>query len=170
MIFAKKCFIALMMIMGFGALGTEPGLVFHAPFDKDFSAKVNGKIMDGKHSQQVLFETLSILLQPGVAGKAALIGRPESNKASHHSITYPGENIINPDHGAISFWVSPQDWNAKDKKFHIFFESAGRDSFLVIYKYYDSSDLLFLFGAQKAKSKEEQPYTLAKTSISKWEM
>jgi hypothetical protein len=165
----KQCFLALLLAITINVFA-EPEVVFHAPFDKDFSAKVNGKIMDGRHSQQVLFETLSILLQPGVSGKAALVGRPENNKSSHHSITYPGENIISTKQGAISFWVAPQDWDAKDKKFHIFVESAGTDSFLVIYKYFDSSELLFLFGAQKARSKEEQPYTLAKTNISKWEM
>ncbi len=160
----------MVLAAGLSVLAAEPEIVFHAPFDKDFSATVNGKIVQGQHSQQVLFETLATWLQPGVSGKAALIGRPENNPANHYGITYKGTDIVNPKQGTVSFWISPQDWKAGDNKFHIFFEASGQNSFLVIYKYFEGSDLFFLYGAKQGKSKQEVPWTIAKKNIRDWEM
>jgi hypothetical protein len=46
-----------------------------------------------------------MLLRPGVAGNAALIGCSE-NDLANYSISYPAE-ILNTKQGAISFWVAP---------------------------------------------------------------
>ncbi len=166
----KRNLLFMVLAAGLSVLAAEPEIVFHAPFDKDFSATVNGKIVQGQHSQQVLFETLATWLQPGVSGKAALIGRPENNPANHYGITYKGTDIVNPKQGTVSFWISPQDWKAGDNKFHIFFEASGQNSFLVIYKYFEGSDLFFLYGAKQGKSKQEVPWTIAKKNIRDWEM
>ncbi|MFA6104933.1 MAG: glycoside hydrolase domain-containing protein [Victivallaceae bacterium] len=170
MSFIKQFFFTAVLLLWIGDVTADPEMVFHAPFDKDFSATMNGKIVQGQHSQQVLFETLATWLQPGVAGKAALIGRPENNLANHYGITYKGTDIINPQQGAVSFWLSPQDWKASDNKFHIFIEASGQNSFLVIYKYLEGSDLFFLYGAKQGRSKEEIPWTVAKKNIRDWEM
>ncbi|MHB9139648.1 MAG: hypothetical protein ACYC4Q_09620, partial [Victivallaceae bacterium] len=115
----KQCFVIMLMVFALSVYA-EPQEVFYAPFDKDFSATVNGKIMQGQHTQQVLFESIGALLPPGVSGKAALIGRPENNLSSHYGITYKGTDIISPKQGSVSFWIAPQDWKASDKNFHIF--------------------------------------------------
>jgi hypothetical protein len=165
----KKFILPLLLLLCL-SLHAEPKPVFHATFDTDFTAKINGKAVPGQHTQKVVFETLSRLLQPGVEHKAALIGKIGKNPGDFFSITYPGKNIINPKQGTISFWVKPVDWRATDNKFHVFFEASGQDSFLVIYKYFDNRDLFFLYGAKKAKSRKERAYTIARKNIRNWQV
>ncbi|MCF6175653.1 MAG: LamG domain-containing protein [Victivallaceae bacterium] len=165
----RTIILTVLMLAGISVLA-EPKLIFHAPFDTDFTAKIHGKTAPGKHTQKVVFESLSRLLQPGVKDKAALIGKIGKNPGDFFSITYPGENIINTKQGTISFWVKPVDWQATDHNFHIFFEASGKDSFLVIYKYFDNRDLFFLYGAKKAKSRKERAYTIARKNIRNWKL
>ena len=104
----KQCCLAvLLFVAGFNVFA-DPEVIFHAPFDKDFSAKANGQTVTGQHTQKVLYETIALmLLRPGVAGNAALIGCSE-NDLANYSISYPGD-ILNTKQGAISclLYTSP---------------------------------------------------------------
>jgi hypothetical protein len=165
----KQCCLAVLLAVTGMNVFAGPEVIFHAPFDKDFSAKVNGQTVTGQHTQKVLFETLALmLLRPGVAGNAALIGCSE-NDLANYSISYPSD-ILNTKQGAISFWVAPQDWKADDNKFHVFFEAGGENAFLVIYKYFEWSNLFFLYGAKSGAGKGALPWTMAKKDIKKWKM
>jgi glycosyl hydrolase family 123/concanavalin A-like lectin/glucanase superfamily protein len=146
-----------------------PKEIFHAPFDTDFSAKIHGKTVSGKHTQKLSFEDLARLLQPGAEGKAALVGKTSKKPGDSYSITYPAKGLIGSQ-GTISFWVKPVDWRPTDHNFHIFFEASGQDSFLVIYKYFDNTKLFFLYGAKKAKSRKEMAYSIARKNISDWKV
>ena len=115
--------------------------VLHASFDKDFRAAAGNVAVDGKHSMQITMETLSMLLHPGVKGKASKIGVQQVNGQLEGAlIHYPGK-YINPKAGTIAFWLKPLNWDFKDRNYHLFIDAYGPKSKLVIYKYGYVNDL-----------------------------
>ena len=141
--------------------------VFHATFDRDFRANYRNGIITGKQTFELTMETLSMLLQDGIKGKAARIGAEEINGENHcSSVQYPG-TILSPETGTIAFWLKPLNWDFNDAKFHIFCEAKGPKSWLVIYKYNNAREVYFLFGTP-GKGGKGVSYVIAAARASKW--
>ena len=120
----KQVLINLMICgLSLWSVAAEVKPVLHASFDKDFRAVAGNDVVDGKHSMQITMESLSMLLHPGVKGKASKIGVQEVNGQLEGSlIHYPGK-YINPNAGTIAFWLKPLNWDFKDRNYHLFYLS-----------------------------------------------
>ena len=166
----RKKFLAILLAAGMcvsldGTNPPEP--VLHATYDLDFKAAGRNQTIEGKHSQQLTMETLSMLLYPAVKGNGARIGLQGEGGASEVSIVkYPPE-ILNPLTGTIAFWVKPVDWDFKDAKFHVMLEAGGANDWLLIYKFCDSTDLYFLYG-KKNNIGKDTGYTIAAAPAADW--
>ena len=155
-------------LLTFSIRAAELKPVFHADFDRDFRAMTTRGTILGKHASEINMETLSLLLQKGIKGKAAKIGAQEiEGKTRADYIHYPGE-IVHPEHGTISFWLKPIDWSFRDGKFHIFCEAIGPKGWLTIYKYANAHELYFLFGSNQSGGNGVS-FVLAAAPGSKWE-
>lgn len=75
-------------------------------------------------------------------------------------VLFPTDGIINQDQGAIELWIRPVDWDASDKKFHVFFEVAGTGA-LYLYKYMDSPRLLML----ATDNRDQGPYQVSEANV-----
>ena len=130
----KKRILSLLAAGMLFPLSAElPKPVIHATFDRDFRAETPKGTIQGKHSVPLNMETLSVLLQDGVKGKAARIGAETVNgKTKADYIHYPAKGL-DPKKGTIAFWLKPLDWSFKDPKFHVFCEAKGDNSVLIIY-------------------------------------
>ena len=163
----KKILTIFTLLGGITLLAELPKPVIHADFDLDFRAKTPAGTIQGKHSVPINMETLSVLLQPGIKGKAARIGAETvNNKTKADFIHYPAKEL-NPKNGTIAFWLKPLDWDFKDPKFHIFCEAKGDNSVLIIYKYNIGRFPAFIFG--KLNSGKSQRWMLARTPHPKWQ-
>jgi hypothetical protein len=149
-------------------LSAVPAAVFHAEFDRDFRALSSQGGIAGKHSQEILWETLAAYLRKGVSGKAAIIGTGDDGKQDYH-IEYLNKAFITQKEGSVAFWVNPVDWRPNDKKFHIFFRAMGKDADLLIYKGLWSPEISFLIGPQH-KENGRHVWTIAKASIKDWKV
>ncbi len=144
-----------------------PKPVMHATFDHDFRAESCVGPVEGRHSQQLTMETISMLIQPGVKGNAAKIGyQGKGNSFDTSVVNYPPE-MLDPFTGTIAFWAKPLDWDFKDAKFHVLLEAGGSDDWLLIYKYGDSTDLYFLYGRKNSIGKDSG-YTIAAAPAADW--
>ena len=54
--------------------------------------------------------------RPGKRGEALLSGDGVGY------VSYDVAKNVNPSRGSIEMWVSPQDWEGSDVKFHVFFD------------------------------------------------
>ncbi|MBR2438581.1 MAG: LamG domain-containing protein [Lentisphaeria bacterium] len=164
----KKRILSLLAAGMLFPLSAElPKPVIHATFDRDFRAETPKGTIQGKHSVPLNMETLSVLLQDGVKGKAARIGAETVNgKTKADYIHYPAKGL-DPKKGTIAFWLKPLDWSFKDPKFHVFCEAKGDNSVLIIYKYNIGRFPAFIFG--KLNSGKSQRWMLARTPQPKWE-
>ncbi len=150
-----------------GAVGADfPSAVFHAEFDRNFQALSNQGTIEGKHSQEILWETLAAYLPAGLKGNAAMVGTGADGKQDFH-IEYPNRGFFSPSKGSIAFWVNPLDWRPDDKHFHVFFRAQGRDADLIVYKGPWSSHLLFLIGPMR-KENGRNIWTIVKADIKDW--
>ena len=140
--------------------GIEP--IFYASFDKTFTAEKADGNPAGSVGEEINLETMDIYLKKGIAGRALLTGISDDGKKSL-CCKFEGKNNIKTEQGTVSLWVQPVDWNGTDKNFHIFFEAQnpGMKNRFLIYKFYNSDKLLFLFGPDKT-------WNIAKTSIKDW--
>ena len=128
----KKIIITVFLCLTGIIFAAEP--VFTAIYEENFSGTYKGKTVEGKVSQELLWETLQNLLQPGLKGNAAVIGTSADKGKLYHAV-YHNSSILNPIEGTISFFVKPVNWNGGSKDFHVLFQAAGPDSTLLIYKY-----------------------------------
>ncbi|MBQ7649842.1 MAG: hypothetical protein IJS15_02725, partial [Victivallales bacterium] len=55
-------------------LAVVPSAIFHAEFDQDFNAITTNGTSQGKHSREILWESLQAYIRDGVVGKAAVVG------------------------------------------------------------------------------------------------
>ena len=117
---------------------------FQASFDKDFTAESSDGPVKGTYSADILWENLATYLQPGVVGTAMLIGTGDEKREDYHA-TWENRGFLTPEQGGIAFWIQPQDWDGKDKNFHIFFRADGPDADLLVYRY-PNGQLIFLMG------------------------
>ena len=109
---------------------------------------------------------MQYLLRPGIRGNAAAIGTSgDKNKLYHAVFQTPG--VPGREQGTISFYVKPVDWNGDDKDFHVFFQAAGPDATLLIYKYINSSNLMFLIGPSKPVN-GKYLWNMTGTGVRKW--
>jgi len=145
-----KQLLVKLMIGGLSlwSAAAEVNPVLHASFDKDFRAAAGKDAVDGKHSMPITMETLSMLLHPGVKGKASKIGVQQVNGQLAGSLIHYTGKYINPKAGTIAFWLKPLNWDFKDRNYHLFIDAYGPKSKLIIYKYGDVNDLYFLFGTE----------------------
>lgn len=146
----------------------DDSLIFSASYDKSFAAeKASGKAL-GDVGEEINLETHDLYLQKGISGKALLTGVSDDGKKSF-CCKYDANDNIKMKEGSVSFWVTPIDWNGDDKKFHIFFEaqSTGCKDRLLIYKYINSDELLFLIGPT-AQIDGKSKWTIARTSVKNW--
>ena len=146
-----------------------PAAIFHCEFNQDFHALGGpGGSTPGKHSQEMLWETLAAYLRPGVVGNAALIGA-SADKKQAFNVVYPAKNILSNKAGAVAFWVQALDWDVTDKSYHVFFRAQGRDADLIVYKVPNSYGpiLRFLIGPSR-KENGRNIWTELSANVSKW--
>lgn len=142
---------------------------FYASFDKTFTAEKAAGNPQGNVGEEINLETMGIYLQKGIKGKAMLTGVSEDGQKGFSCRFDAGKNISMKE-GTVTLFVKPLNWNGKDERFQIFFEAAskrGQDR-LLIYKYVNSDELLFLLGPSETKDGKHQ-WTIASASIKNWE-
>ncbi len=97
--------------------------------------------LDGTISPEQTLADISatglLVYRTGHKGKALRVG------GLYGALKVPVEGLLSAGEGSVAMWVSPLDWSAKDKDFHVFFDARG-DGALVLYKYFEDSRLLFL--------------------------
>ena len=160
----KKIIITTLLCLTGIIFAAEP--VFTAGYEENFSGAYKGKTVEGQVSQELLWETLQNLLQPGLKGNAAVIGTSADKGKLYHAV-YRNSSILNPFEGTISFFVKPVNWNGTSKDFHVFFQAAGPDSTLMIYKYINSGNLMFLLGPSRPVN-GKYLWSMAGGNIKKW--
>ena len=165
MITMKKIILLTLICLVKLSYGATP--VFTAAFEENFLGLHNGKTLEGKVSQQLLWETLQNMLQPGLKGTAAVIGTSSDKEKVYHAIYNNKNNVLNPIAGTIAFCVKPVNWNGQDKDFKVMFQATGSDSTLLIYKYINSSNLMFLLGPSRPIN-GKYLWSMAGTNIKKW--
>ena len=107
----------------------------------------------------------------GVDGQAVVVGVSDGKKRENMVFRLPIEKdkpIIDRAEGTISFWACPLDWDGDDEEFHVLFEAKGENARLLIYKYFDSHDLLFLLGPSEKDANGSWQWTVIRTSIEDW--
>ncbi|MBQ9502407.1 MAG: hypothetical protein IJU70_09650 [Lentisphaeria bacterium] len=161
----KKFFFSI-FLLPLLVFGTEEP-VFKASFDENFSGKTARGTAEARVSQELLWETLQNLLRPGVAGNAALIGTLGERKEKLYHAVYRVPGIPGTTKGTVSFCVKPVDWSGEDRNFHVFFQAVGPNASLIIYKYVNSDNLVFLLGPSKPVG-GKYLWSMAGTSIRKW--
>ncbi|MHB8994903.1 MAG: glycoside hydrolase domain-containing protein [Armatimonadota bacterium] len=104
----------------------------HFSFDKD---------MNGARPQGVLVPELKgkPVLVPGKIGQGLQVG------PKFGALSCPSAGVITPQAGTVEMWVKAVDWDSKDPKFHVFFDTRGR-GVLYLYEYFNSDRLLMLCG------------------------
>ena len=162
----KKIFFLIFAgIFSFFPAGAEP--VFTASFEENFTGITRNGNVEAKVSQQLLWETLQNLLQPGVSGNAAVIGTSADKEKLYHAV-YRNNGILSPREGTVSFYVKPLNWNGNDRDFHVLFQASGPDATLIIYKYINSNNLMFLLGPSRPVN-GKYLWSMAGTGIKNWE-
>lgn len=119
--------------------------------------------VQGILSEKAADRTPDKMLAPGLSGKALLVGRSSDGKGIQ-TICYHPRPAQNSAEGTISFWVKPVDWNGTDKEFHHFFGAANEANRLIVYKYHNSPNLIFLYG----RLAKDGFQTTVSTDIGKW--
>ena len=128
------------------------------PFDGGVDSTKTAKIK-GKISRKAAISHTNDILQPGIRGKALLVGRSKDEKHLY-SVSYPG-NFISPESGTITFWVKPLDWKGDNKFFKMFVSAAGPGQQIYIYKYHNSNKLFFYCSSDRTT-------TIIKASLANW--
>ena len=126
-----------------------PSAIFHAEFDQDFNALSTSGTAQGKHSREILWESLNAYLKEGVVGQAAVVGVDENKNGIN--IIYPNKGHLDPSKGSVVFWFMPIDWDGNDGDFHILFRAWGKDASMICYKTPEKK-LLFLFGPERLEN------------------
>ena len=149
-----------------GVAADTPSPVFKADFDRSFDGwDANGRV-DGTFSVPVLFETFGTYLLDGMDGKAVLVGNGNGSEACH--VDFPNRGYLSLEEGSISFWVAPFDWDVKDKEhFHVFFRARGENSNLMVYRYQNTYELMFLLGVPNGPDGKEVN-SVARCSVKHW--
>ena len=160
----KIIFLTLICLIKLSYAATP---TFTAAFEENFIGLHNGKSLEGKVSQQLLWESLQNMLQPGIKGTAAVIGTSTDKEKVYHAIYNNQNNILNPIEGTIAFCVKPVNWNGQDKDFKVMFQAAGPDSTLLIYKYINSNNLMFLLGPSRPVNGKYK-WSMAGGNIKNW--
>ena len=117
-----KCLISI-TALSLIITSTAPAdtLLFHAPYDRGFSAETAAGNPKGELSvEEINMETITTFLKQGIAGKALLTGiLGEDDHQKRLFCEYDAKNNISIKQGTISFWVKPIDWKPNDKDFHV---------------------------------------------------
>ena len=127
-------------------LAVVPSAIFHAEFDQDFNAVTTNGTAQGKHSREILWESLQAYIKEGVVGKAAVVGVDENKNGIN--IIYKNNGHIDINKGSVVFWFMPIDWEGSDGDFHVFFRAWGKDASMICYKTPEKR-LLFLLGPER---------------------
>jgi len=162
----KKSICGLLLLCSGMILANDA--VFTASFEESFIADSKEGRIDAKVSQELLWETLQNLFQPGISGKAAVVGTAGEKKEKLYHAVYKKNSLLRTDQGTVSFFVKPLNWGGEDKDFHIFFQASGPDATLIIYKYVNSDNLMFLLGPSKPVD-GKYLWGSAGGSIKKWQ-
>ena len=141
----KKHF-AIAFLVAASLFAAVPSAIFHTDFDQDFNAQTTSGTAHGKHSREVLWESLNAYLKEGVVGQAAVVGVDENKNGIN--IVYDNDGHLNSSKGSIVFWFMPVDWDGNDDDFHILFRAWGKDASMICYKI-PQKRLLFLFGPER---------------------
>jgi Concanavalin A-like lectin/glucanases superfamily/Glycoside hydrolase 123, N-terminal domain/Carbohydrate family 9 binding domain-like len=137
---------------------------FRASYDKSFQADEAVGKAKAKTVGEVTYEMLAQYLKKGVQGQAVVTGVHGEKDIKPIHYVYDAKDNIDIKSGSAAFWVKPIDWVGSDRQYHIFFEARGPKSWILVYKYFTSSELFFLYGDPTSKS-----WVVAKTNISKWD-
>ena len=91
---------------------SEKNILFYAPFDGSFDAKM-------AHGQGSTTSSTQAKLVDGLFGQGALVGNPGS------AIRYASNGNFNLDSGTVSMWVKPVGWGKGDTYTRFFFSLHG---------------------------------------------
>ncbi len=168
---------SLLFLASFSALlsAVEPDI--HFTFDRNVRADRGGAGnqalevagqqetagVEGIPGKNASDRTPESMLIPGLSGKALRIGRSSDGKGIQ-SIHYHPDPLLNSREGTISFWIKPVDWDGSTRDFRHFFGAVKDQDRLIVYKYHNSSELLFLYGRLGKNGFQ----TTARTDIRKW--
>ena len=150
-------------------LYAAPAANFHCEYNQDFHALGGpGGSTPGKHSQEMLWETLAAYMRPGIVGNAALTGTSEDKK-QEFNIIYPAGDILTPASGSVAFWVQPVNWDVTDKSYHVFFRARGKDAELLVYKVPNNYGpfLRFIIGPAR-KVNNRNIWTTLNVNVGSW--
>lgn len=101
-------------------------------FKLDFE---NGFDAVGKNGSKIAAKPYKMpKLSEGRLGGKALLSGPGTG-----CLDYMSEAVLNPQSGSLEMWISPLDWTATEKAFHVFFSAADTQGkgWLLLYKYYN---------------------------------
>lgn len=154
-----KCFFILfacLLHVSFFALSlsaVEP--VFKLDFENGFNAVT-------KQGVTAAIPCKEPKLQPGRIGGNALLSGPTTGY-----LDFPAEGIVNSTQGTIEMWVSPVDWSANEKAFHVFFaaNAANGKGSIFLYKYYENYKQLWMY----SRSEDQGAPSIKGMDITHWQ-
>ncbi len=102
-------------------------------------------------------------LQPGRVGGNALLSGPATGY-----LDFPAEGVVNATQGTIEMWVSPVDWNANERAFHVFFAANAADGkgSLFLYKYFENYKHLWMY----SRSDDQGSPSIKGMDITHWQV
>ena len=152
----KSTFVKGAACLLFLFMAIRPVLAQQAPksvFTLDFSNGSNATNAQGQKIPARVEGTFSV--QDSPHGKAMLSGPGATY------LHFPAKDIINSQSGTVEMWVSPQDWDGVEQKFHVFFDARGQGA-LYLYKYYQGGLLML------AAPQPNGPYFSARADMTNW--
>ena len=100
--------IAASTVTGVLAAATDPSPVFHASFDSDLAARVNGDEKTPPLMQR------NLVFEQGIQRRAVYIGgQGERDSDNAPCLVYPANDLLDGDEGTLMFWVKP-NWDGGD--------------------------------------------------------
>lgn len=124
------------LLLSAAVQGFTADLIFHHQFDGTLTASFasGAAELEGEISPEY---------QEGVSGQALVIGGKATETQRYYTVS--AKNNILPEQGTISLWVKPLDWNGDtpSRFFHIFMAVQSEQQSMLIYRYFNTDNLLF---------------------------
>ena len=121
----------------------EPGLLFHASFDK-FTTTADFAVGSRQPIQESPVD-LQLRMNPDVKGGTAMEGNSVS-LTNPEMLTYPMAGNMRPNRGTVSFWTKMVNHSLANGKYYpVFFQAEMRGFTMLVYKYGPEPDKLLFW-------------------------
>jgi len=144
--------LSLMSVPAGAQEAREPGLRFHASFDR---RDVAADFALGNPQSTTFTESLELRAVPGVAGPAFQI-------AADELLEYDLPGNFSLTGGTVLMWVQPVNWAGRNDRFEMFFRARSPQYVLYLYKYSQPNHLFAYINVGGEK-------VIARTSIEDWQ-